>query len=87
MEGSRITMHTERPEHPTTHLIKTMISIMSPEIFEFIPTGSVHYTLEHQVIPELIKERQCLGYLVSGDWFNIHSSEDLRQLKNFLKDK
>ena len=84
MEGSLITKHTERPEHPTTHLIKTMIAMMSPEIFEYIPIGKVRYTLENHVIPDLIKERKCYGYLVAGNWFNLHSLHDLKQLHSFL---
>lgn len=87
MNGSRITKHTERPEKPTTHLIKTMIGIINPEVFEYIPAGNVHYTLENHVIPELVRDRKCFGYLVSGDWFNLHGIDDLNQLHQFLKEK
>ncbi len=87
MEGPLITSHEEKPEHPTSHLIKTFITIFSPEIFEYIPTGSMKYSLENDVIPNLINERKCFGYLVSGDWFNIHDNNDYKQLQEYLLKK
>ena len=84
MEGPLIVSHIEKPEHPTSHLIKTFIAIFNPEIFEYIPIGKINYSLETDVITNLIKERKCFGYLVSGDWFNIHSKNDLDKLNAFL---
>lgn len=84
MEGPLIISHEEKPQKPSSHLIKTFIGIFSPEIFEFIPSGPIKYTLENDVIPNLIKERKCFGYLVSGDWFNIHNKNDFDQLTKFL---
>lgn len=87
MQGSLITKHTEQPKKPTTHLIKTLIAMFSPEIFEYIPAGKIKYTIETDVIQALINERRALGYLVSGDWFNIHEKDDFLQLKEYLKKK
>ena len=87
MEGPLIISHVEKPEHPTSHLIKTFIAIFSPEIFEFIPQGRLNYSLENDVIINVIKERKCFGYLVSGDWFNIHTKDDLDKLNHHLSIK
>jgi NDP-sugar pyrophosphorylase family protein len=87
MEGPLIISHEERPIKPSSHLIKTLIGVFSPEIFEFIPNGAMFYTIETDIIPNLINERKCFGYLVSGDWFNIHDNNDLIQLFQFLNKK
>jgi NDP-sugar pyrophosphorylase family protein len=87
MQGSLITSHIEQPEKPTTHLIKTLIAMFSPDIFEYIPAGKIKYTIETDVIQALINERRALGYLVSGDWFNIHTQDDLQQVENYLRNR
>ncbi len=57
----------------------------SPNIFEYIPAGKIKYTIETDIIQALINERRALGYLVSGDWFNIHTKNDLQQVEDYLK--
>ena len=84
MQGFRIISHVEKPETPTSHLIKTMIGMLNPEIFDYIPDGNVHYTIEEEVIQQLIIERRCFGYPVAGEWLNIHDSNDLKLLDQIV---
>ncbi|HKZ42507.1 MAG TPA: sugar phosphate nucleotidyltransferase [Candidatus Hodarchaeales archaeon] len=85
MDGVRIVSHVERPVSPTSHLIKTMIGIINPEVFDYIPNGDVRYSIEEQLISQLISERRCFGYPVAGEWFNIHDQNDLNQLEEHLR--
>lgn len=61
-----------------------MIGIMSPQIFEYIPPGPVEWTIEVGLISKLIEQKKILGYPVAGEWFNIHTLEDLEMLKTYL---
>ncbi|MFX1538122.1 MAG: sugar phosphate nucleotidyltransferase [Promethearchaeota archaeon] len=84
MDGFRIISHDEKPEEPRSHLIKTMIGIMSPQIFEYIPPGPVEWRIEVDLLDKLIEQKKVVGYPVAGEWFNIHTLEDLAMLKSYL---
>lgn len=77
--NSVIEFHEKPKEENTlqnrlTNLIHAGIYAFQPEIFGYI--DSTTKTLETDVIPKLIKERQLYSYLLDGAWFNI-SREDL----------
>lgn len=84
LDGFRIISHEEKPKEPKSHLIKTMIGIMSPQIFEHIPTGPVEWRIEQELISKLIEQKKILGYPVAGEWFNVHTLDDLAILKSYL---
>ncbi|MFX0084964.1 MAG: sugar phosphate nucleotidyltransferase [Candidatus Hodarchaeota archaeon] len=84
MDGFRIISHEERPKEPKSHLIKTMIGVMSPQIFEYIPPGPVEWRIETDLLDKLIDQKKALGYPVAGEWFNIHNQQDLVLLKSYL---
>lgn len=84
MDGFHIISHEERPKEPKSHLIKTMIGIMSPQIFEYIPPGPVEWRIETDLLDRLIDQKKVIGYPVAGEWFNIHTLEDLKMLKSYL---
>ncbi|MHA2247129.1 MAG: nucleotidyltransferase family protein [Candidatus Hodarchaeales archaeon] len=84
LDGFRIISHEEKPNEPKSHLIKTMIGIMSPQIFEYIPPGPVEWRIEIELLSRLIDQKKVLGYPVAGDWFNIHTLKDLALLKSHL---
>ena len=87
LDGFRIISHDEQPDQPKSHLIKTMIVVLSDKIFEYIPAGEMVWRLEQEVINRLIVDKKAFGYPIAGNWFNIHSIEDLDQLKKHLIDK
>ncbi|MHA2366609.1 MAG: sugar phosphate nucleotidyltransferase [Candidatus Hodarchaeales archaeon] len=84
LDGFRIASHDEQPEKPKSHLIKTMIAVFSNRIFEYIPSGKSIWRIEAELINALIKDKKAFGYPVVGNWFNIHTIEDLNQLKEYL---
>ncbi|MFX1282126.1 MAG: sugar phosphate nucleotidyltransferase [Promethearchaeota archaeon] len=84
MDGFRIVSHEEKPKEPKSHLIKTMIGILSPQIFEYIPPGPVEWRIEQELLSRLIEQKKVLGYPVAGEWFNIHTLQDLTMLKSYL---
>ncbi len=84
LDGFRIISHVEQPDEPQSHLIKTMIAILSDKIFEYIPAGDMVCRLEQEVINYLIKDKKAFGYPVAGNWFNIHTIDDLEQLRAYL---
>ena len=86
LDGFRIISHDEQPDHPKSHLVKTMIAVLSNKIFEYIPAGDMVWRIEQEVINKLITDKKAFGYPVAGNWFNIHAIEDLEQLREYLKD-
>lgn len=84
LDGFHIISHEEKPKEPKSHLIKTMISILSPQIFEYIPIGPMEWRIEIDLIAKLIDQKKVLGYPVAGEWFNVHTLEDLALLKEYL---
>ncbi|MFX0210944.1 MAG: sugar phosphate nucleotidyltransferase [Candidatus Hodarchaeota archaeon] len=84
LDGFRIISHEEKPKEPKSHLIKTMIGIMSPQIFEYIPPGPVEWRIEEELLSKLIEQNKVLGYPVAGEWFNVHTLNDLKILKSYL---
>lgn len=84
LDGFHIISHEERPKEPKSHLIKTMIGIMSPQVFEYIPPGPVEWRIEIDLLARLIEQKKVLGYPVAGEWFNVHSLKDLELLKSYL---
>jgi len=84
LDGFNIISHEEKPKEPKSHLIKTMIGIFSPQIFEYIPLGPIEWKIELDLLSKLIDQKKVYGYPVAGEWFNIHSLEDLALLKKYL---
>ncbi len=84
LDGFHIISHEEKPKEPKSHLIKTMIGIMSPQIFEYIPLGPVEWRIEIELLSKLIDQKKVLGYPVAGEWFNVHTLEDLALLREYL---
>jgi NDP-sugar pyrophosphorylase family protein len=84
LDGFHIISHEEKPKEPKSHLIKTMIGIMSPQIFEYIPLGPIEWRIEIELLSKLIDQKKVLGYPVAGEWFNVHTLEDLALLREYL---
>jgi NDP-sugar pyrophosphorylase family protein len=84
LDGFRIISHEEKPKEPKSHLIKTMIGIISPQIFEYIPPGPLEWRIEQELLSRLIEQNKVLGYPVAGEWFNVHSLDDLKMLRDYL---
>ncbi|RMF06958.1 hypothetical protein D6764_01005 [Candidatus Woesearchaeota archaeon] len=84
MKGMRIIEFTEKPENKTTHLINAGLYIISPSIFEFMPSDpewkkETKCMLESDVFPTIAKEGKLFGYPISGKWFDISTKEGFKR--------
>jgi dTDP-glucose pyrophosphorylase len=87
LEGPKIVNYDEFPKTPKTHLISTFIGFMKKSVFNFIPTGKVNYSLQENLFPKLAKEDKLIGYLIPGNWVNVHSKQDVEKIINIRKQK
>lgn len=85
MEGNIVVNYEEKPKNLRSHLRSTFIFISQPEVFSYIPPGEINWSLQENVFPKLIKEKELYGHLVSGKWFNIHTHEDAKEANELLK--
>jgi NDP-sugar pyrophosphorylase family protein len=81
MAGDQIIGYEEKPRNPKTFLTSAFVSVCDPKIFDYIPKGSVKWTLQTEVFPRLVKERKLYGCMVSGTAVNIHSERDLEKIR------
>jgi NDP-sugar pyrophosphorylase family protein len=80
MDGYHITSYEENPKIPKTKLSGVFIGFMKPDVFNMIPPGDVHWSLQENVFPKLADEEKLIGYPISGDWVNVHSKKDVENL-------
>jgi NDP-sugar pyrophosphorylase family protein len=85
MQGHRITGYEEHPRNPKTHLRSMLIGIAEPSIFNHVPSGTVSWTLQENIFPDLARTGRMCGYLVSGNWVNIRSRKDVDLIKRLRK--
>lgn len=85
IEGNHITSYEENPKRPKAITSGVFIGFAKPEIFNMIPQGNVYWSLQENIFPKLAKDRKLIGFLVGGDWVNIHSKKDVESLMRILK--
>ncbi len=68
LEGDLVAAFAEKPKRPVSHVINAGIYIFSPEVFS-IMKGSI----ERNVLPELAKKKQLVGYFATGEY--VHFGE------------
>jgi len=86
LDGYKIVDYEEHPKKPKTHLISIFIGFMKPDVFNFIPSGEVYWSLQEHLFPKLAKEGKLIGYPVAGNWVNVHSREDVEKVVKLKKD-
>ncbi len=80
LEGNVIKKYMEHPKKKSSFLTSLLIGFAEPEIFSFIPKAKLSYSLQEDVFPEIAKKGKLIGYLFSGEWSNIHSKEDTKEI-------
>jgi len=85
LKGFRIIDYEEFPKVPKTHLISIFIGFMNDEIFDSIPPGDIHWSLQENLFPKLAKDGQLVGYPISGNWVNVHSRKDVEKVSNIKR--
>jgi len=78
LEGNLVTSYVEHPKQSVSYLTALLIGFAEPEIFNFIPTAQLAYSMQEDVFVELAKQRKLVGYLFSGKWKNVHNKSDTR---------
>jgi NDP-sugar pyrophosphorylase family protein len=68
LKGSRIVEFVEKPLKPPSNLINAGLSILEPEIFDYVPEGPG--SMEKEIFPKLAKEGRLYGYSFDGQWFD-----------------
>jgi len=86
MSGNQIIGH-EEGKNPNRNLMSAFAAVCDKKIFEFIPRGSVKWTLQEDVYPKIIKNGGMFGYITEYPMFNIHAKKDLLELKSYLEEK
>ncbi len=85
MNGNKIVTFIEKPakEGAPSKLINSGVFIIEPEILKYVPDGFA--MLEQDVFPKLAKNDTLVGYVFSGQWLKIRTSEDLTKAKTAWK--
>ena len=86
MSGNQIIGH-EEGKNPNRNLMSTFAAVCDKKIFEFIPKGSLKWTLQEDVYPKIIKNGGMFGYITEYPMFNIHSKKELVELKRYIEEK
>jgi NDP-sugar pyrophosphorylase family protein len=80
LEGNKIKSYIEHPKKKSSFLTSLLIGFAEPELFSFIPKTKLTYSLQVDVFPEIAKKNSLVGYLFSGEWNNIHSVNDIKEI-------
>ena len=77
----------EKPprEAAPTNLINAGVYALSPKIFKYIPKART-ISLEREVFPKLVEERELYGYVFDGLWMDIGELEDYLKINKTLLD-
>lgn len=87
IDGHKIVDYEEHPKKPKSHLRGIMIGFAEPSIFNYIPPGHVHCSLQENVFQDLSKERKISAFLISGNWVNLHDEKDVQLIKKLINEK
>lgn len=79
--GHRIVEYVEHTKKPKSHLRGVMIGFAEPSVFNYIPSGKIHCSLQENVFQDLVKDKLISAFLVSGDWVNVHEEKDVSLVK------
>ncbi|MEM3695267.1 MAG: NDP-sugar synthase [Candidatus Bathyarchaeia archaeon] len=85
VDGKRIKRFIEKPrkEEAPTNLINAGVYALSPEIFNYIPSGRM-VSLEREIFPKLAEEGKLCGYIFNGLWSDVGKPEDYMEINKLL---
>jgi len=85
--NNRITRFIEKPPKGTepTKLINAGIYVLSPKIFDYIPTGRA-VSMEREIFPQLAYDSVFYGHEVEGLWMDIGKPEEYLKTNKLLLD-
>ena len=65
------------------HYIDAGISVFKKEVIDFIPEGK-NVSLEEEVFPRLIKDRELMSYVTLQQFYDIGTQERIKRFEEFL---
>lgn len=85
---NRIRGFIEKPASGTapSNLINAGAYVLSPKIFRYIPEGQT-MSIEREVFPRLVEEKELYGYIHEGLWTDIGKPEDYLELNKIMLDR
>jgi len=83
----RIKRFVEKPPQgkAPSNLINAGIYALSPEIYEYIPTGR-RVSIERETFPALARDGELFGYRFEGQWIDVGESSDFIKGNRLLLD-
>lgn len=87
LDGKRIKRFIEKPrrEEAPTNLINAGVYVLSPKIFDYIPSGRM-VSLERETFPKLAEEGKLYSYIFNGLWSDVGRPEDYMEINKVLLD-
>jgi len=82
LNRNEIVGYWETPTERKTLLTSTFIGLVEPEIFDYIGNRK---SLQKDVFPLLIRKGKLGGAILQGNFVNVHSKDDVKMVKKFLK--
>ena len=84
---NRIARFIEKPpkNKAPSNLINAGVYILSPKVFEYIPSGR-HVSMEREVFPRLAEEGRLYGHFTEGLWIDIGKPEEYLQTNKLILD-
>ncbi len=89
LRGADIVEFSEKPKvnHNVSRLVNAGIYVMKPEIFNHLPNKK-KFSIEKEIIPNLIKDKKISGYHFAGAWYDISTPTIYgRAVKDWKKKK
>ncbi len=85
LQGTKIIDFIEKPplHSAPSNLINAGVFIIEPEFLKGIPDG--FSAIEQDVFPKLAKHEELIGYIFSGQWLRIKTSDDLEKARTEWK--
>lgn len=75
LQGNRIAEFLEKPQNAESNLIHSGLSIWEKEALDYIEEDKEFSMFEKDVFPKIVQEKKLLGYVFSGQWFDIGTPE------------
>jgi NDP-sugar pyrophosphorylase family protein len=88
LKGNKIVDFVEKPsiKNAPSKLINAGIYVLTPKVFDYIPSDKEFSMIETEVFPNLIKDEQFYGYVMEGQWLPAGTLEEYEQAIKEWKD-
>jgi len=75
-KGMEVLAFKEKPKRKCAGLINAGVYLLSPKIFK--PVKVKNFSIEYDIFPELVKQRQLAVFTHQGKWLGINTEKDVK---------